>query len=122
MPAQAPHIAVQRAKKVFTPDGRELTLKNCFKCKKDFYAGTKQTKCESCRKRRKCLIQPRFRVSPYKNITKAISASPLRGACKAFYRRNSNSARAEETSRYAASQSCQNLKNTLFSFPLTRDL
>ena len=43
---------VERAKSVIE-NGEELFLKECEKCKTEFYGAENQTKCESCRKRKK---------------------------------------------------------------------
>jgi hypothetical protein len=43
---------VERAK-VIIQDGQELKLKECAKCKVEFYGPENQKKCESCRKRKK---------------------------------------------------------------------
>jgi len=43
---------VERAKSVIE-NGRELFLKTCSKCSAEFYGEEKQTKCETCCKRKK---------------------------------------------------------------------
>jgi hypothetical protein len=45
-------LKVERGKAIIQ-DGVELNLKSCAKCKNPFYGTESQTKCESCRKKKR---------------------------------------------------------------------